>query len=116
LNNPPNESAITGQRFFDAELHRLRGELSLRLNPHDHDLEAQGKAEECFINAIDIARACGARSLQLRATISLSRVWQGTGKNKEAQRELAEIYGSFNEGLDTSDLKDARARLEELSG
>jgi DNA-binding winged helix-turn-helix (wHTH) protein/predicted ATPase len=108
------ESEATGQRFFDAELHRLQGELNFRLKRHGRDLETQGKAQACFMKAIDIARVSGARSLQLRATMSLSRLWHSTGKNKDAHRELAEIYSSFSEGLDTADLREAKALLGRL--
>jgi predicted ATPase len=66
------------------------------------------------MKAIDIARVSGARSLQLRATMSLSRLWHSTGKNKDAHRELAEIYSSFSEGLDTADLREAKALLGRL--
>jgi predicted ATPase len=70
--------------------------------------------EECFHKAIAIARRQQAKSLELRATTSLSRLWQQQGKKEEARQMLAEIYGWFTEGFDTADLKEAKALLEEL--
>ena len=72
------------------------------------------EAEACFLKAIEIARRQQAKSLELRATMSLARLWQRQGKSKEARKMLAEIYGWFTEGFDTADLKDAKAMLEEL--
>jgi predicted ATPase len=73
------------------------------------------KAETCFRQAIDIARRQSAKSLELRAVMSLSRLLQKQGKKNEARKMLAEIYGWFTEGFDTRDLKEAKALLEELS-
>jgi tetratricopeptide (TPR) repeat protein len=73
------------------------------------------QAEECFKEAIHTARRQHARSLELRATTSLCRLWQKTGKKKEAKLKLAKIYGWFIEGFDTPDLKQAKAPLEQLS-
>ena len=73
------------------------------------------KAETCFRQSIDIARRQSARSLELRAVTSLSRLWQKQGKAEEARQMLAEVYGWFTEGFDTADLKEAKALLEELS-
>ena len=75
----------------------------------------QSEAEECFRQAIDVARSQGTRSLELRAVISLSRLWQRQGKKEEARQMLSEIYGWFTEGFDTADLKEARVLLGELS-
>jgi predicted ATPase len=77
------------------------------------DIEAE--AEECFLKAIEISRKQSAKSLELRATMSLARLWQKRGKREEARKMLAEIYGWFTEGFDTADLKDAKSLLEELS-
>jgi hypothetical protein len=74
----------------------------------------ESEAEECFLKAIEIARKQSAKSLELRAVMSLSRLWQQQGKKKEAHRMLAEIYGWFTEGFDTADLQEAKALLEEL--
>jgi len=73
------------------------------------------QAEACFQLAIDVARRQTAKSLELRAVKSLSRLWQKQGKKDDARRMLAEIYGWFTEGFDTADLKEAKALLEELS-
>ena len=72
-------------------------------------------AESCFIKALEIARTQEAKSLELRAAMSLSRLWQSQGKKEEARNLLSEIYGWFAEGFDTADLKDAKALLEERS-
>jgi adenylate cyclase len=79
----------------------------------DKDIEKE--AEKCFLKAIEIARKQSAKSLELRATMSLVRLWRTQGKAAEARAMLAEIYGWFTEGFDTADLKDAKALLEELS-
>jgi len=99
----------TGQRYFDAELHRIKGEL-LRMKDRD-----ESEVESLFERAIDVARKQKAKSLELRATMSLARLWQKQGKEKEAHKRLAEIYNWFTEGFDTQDLKDAKALIEELS-
>jgi predicted ATPase len=79
------------------------------------DREIEKEAEECFLKAIEIARKQSAKSLELRATMSLARLWKTQGKRAEARAMLAEIYGWFTEGFDTADLKEAKALLEELS-
>jgi predicted ATPase len=114
----------TGERFYEAELHRLKGELSLKsavrspqstvTNPRPLTPDPQGEAEVCFHQAIAIARRQSAKSLELRAVISLSRLWQQQGKRQEAHELLAEIYGWFTEGFDTKDLQEAKTLLEEL--
>jgi predicted ATPase len=101
----------TGERFWTAELYRLYGELSLRVA--DAETGKRG-AEQSFRKAIEIARRQSAKSLELRAAMSLSRLWQRQGKKDEARQMLAEIYGWFTEGFDTADLQEARALLEEL--
>jgi predicted ATPase len=75
----------------------------------------EAEAEECFCQAIAVASRQQAKSPELRAVMSLSRLWQRQGKRDEARQLLAEIYGWFTEGFDTADLKEAKARLEELS-
>jgi len=75
----------------------------------------EGGAEACFQNASNIARGQSAKSLELRAAMSLSRLWQSQGKKAEAQNLLAEVYGWFTEGFDTADLKQAKLLLEELA-
>jgi predicted ATPase len=100
----------TGERYHKAELHRLHGELWLALS-----MDHQSAAESCFQQSLDVARHQHAKSLELRAALSLSRLWQRQGKRAEAYDLLAPIYGWFAEGLDTPDLSDAKALLEELS-
>jgi adenylate cyclase len=101
----------TGERYYEAELHRLRGELLLAQGIGT----AVAEAEICFERAIEVARRQSARSLELRATMSLSRAWQTQGKKLQAHTMLAEVYGWFTEGFDTVDLGKAKALLEELS-
>jgi predicted ATPase len=99
------------ERFFEAELHRLKGELLLSLYQDNH-----AEAETCVHQALDIARQQQAKSLELRAAMSLSRLWQQQGKRTEAYELLAPVYGWFTEGFDTADLQEAKALLEELAG
>jgi predicted ATPase len=126
----------TGMRFGEAELYRLKGELTLqskaRLNhvsnkpqarqdkmkvPNAQRLtsEGQSEAEACFLKAIEIARHQQAKSWELRATTSLARHWQQQGKKTEAHQLLTKIYSWFTEGFDTKDLQEAKALLEELT-
>jgi class 3 adenylate cyclase/predicted ATPase/ribosomal protein L40E len=100
----------TGIRYYEAELHRVKGELLLR-----QAVPAEKVAETCFQEALKVAQNQGAKSLEMRAVMSLSRLWRRQGKQAEARRFLAEIYGWFTEGFDTADLKAAKALLEELS-
>jgi TOMM system kinase/cyclase fusion protein len=100
----------TGERYFAAEVYWLKGELLLRQAIPD---EAQ--AETCLHQSLDIARHQQAKSWELRAAVSLSRLWQCQGKHTEARQLLAEVYGWFTEGFDTVDLQEARALLEALS-
>jgi len=134
----------TRERSDEAELYRLRGELTLAqsrvqssvsrvqkssepsvrgpesLNPSSQHptpsthAEAEQEAEGYFLKAIDIARKQQAKSWELRTVMSLSRLWQQQGKKDEARRTLAEIYNWFTEGFDTKDLQEAKALLEEL--
>jgi predicted ATPase len=96
----------TGERWFEAELHRLKGELQMR---------NQAGAEACFQGALAVARAQSARAWELRAAINLARLWCNQGKRAEAYDLLAPIYGWFTEGFETADLKDAKALLHELA-
>ncbi len=96
--------------FCKAELHRLKGELLLKL-----ELDDKATPEEYFLQAIDIAKEQEAKSLELRATISLSRLWHEQGKVLEAKQLLSTIYNWFTEGFDTADLKAAKALLADLS-
>jgi predicted ATPase len=118
----------TGECLFAAELYRLKGVLTLRqcpvarakgqasisqpLPPHS---QAEVEAEAYFQQAIEIARRQRAKSLELRAAMSLSRLWQSQSKPQEARQLLAEIYGWFTEGFDTADLQEAKTLLEKLT-
>ena len=77
--------------------------------------DPQGEAEACFLKAVEIARQQQAKSLELRAVMSLSRLWQQQGKQEEARQMLTEIYGWFTEGFDTLDLQEAKALLDTLT-
>jgi len=100
----------TGERAYEAELHRIKGELLLRQAVPDEE-----QAEACFQKALEVARGQQAKSLELRAAMSLSRLWQRQDKRVEARKLLADIYSWFTEGFGTADLKAAKALLEELS-
>ncbi|HKV55113.1 MAG TPA: adenylate/guanylate cyclase domain-containing protein [Candidatus Binataceae bacterium] len=100
----------TGDRRWLAELHRLKGVLTLRAPS-----SLEHEAEDSFQRAIAIARGQQAKSLELRATMSLARLLIAEGRSNEARAMLAEIYNWFTEGFDTADLKDAKALLDELS-
>jgi predicted ATPase len=97
-------------RWWEAELYRLRGELLLQ-----QSVAQPGEAEVCFQQALDIACRQQAKSLELRAAMSLSRLWQQQGKRAEAYELLAPVYGWFTESFDTDDLQEAKALLEELA-
>jgi predicted ATPase/class 3 adenylate cyclase len=97
-------------RYFEAELHRVMGELILTQTAAD-----ERQAESCFAEAIRVSRFQEAKSLELRAAMSLSRLWQRQGKMDEARQLLGDIYGWFTEGFDTADLKQAKALLQELT-
>jgi len=103
-------AAKNGDHWGDAEIHRIRGELSLESGG-----DRSSEAEAHFREAINIARRQSAKSWELRAVTSLARLLQGLGRREEARARLAEIYAWFTEGFDTADLKDAKALLEELS-
>ena len=110
----------------EAELYRLKGELTLQkqfkvqgskfqvTDPRLLTPDPQGEAEVYFLEAIKIAQKQHAKSLELRATMSLARLWQQQSKGAEAHHMLSEIYGWFTEGFDTKDLQEAKALLEEL--
>jgi predicted ATPase len=102
-------AAVSGARGYNAEIHRLRGELTGRL-PHPDP----AKAEDSFRTALAIAREQGTRGYELRAATSLARLWGEQGRRSEARDLLAPVYGWFTEGFDTTNLKDAAALLAEL--
>jgi len=105
----------TGERFYEAELYRLKGELTLRSKVQRLKAEVEAETERCFWQAIEVARDQSGKSLELRATTSLARLLAKQGRREEARTMLVEIYNWFTEGFDTSDLKDAKTLLDELS-
>jgi predicted ATPase len=98
------------ERWCEAELHRLQGQLLLQQSP-DNATEA----ETYFHQAIAIAQNQSAKSWELRAATSLAQLWHSQGKRQEAYDLLAPVYSWFTEGFDTADLKDAKALLDELA-
>ena len=102
--------ADTKMGFYTPEMHRVKGVFLLARTPAN-----SRDAEACFEQAIDVARRQSAKSLELRAVLSLSRLYHEQGKKEEAHRMLAEIYGWFTEGFDTVDLQEAKALLQVIS-
>jgi predicted ATPase len=100
-----------GERWWEGEIFRLRGELLLMRNP-----SGQAKAQTSFEQAIEIARKQSAKSLELRATMRLARLLASQGRRGEARATLAAVYNWFTEGFDTADLKDAKKLLDGLAG
>jgi predicted ATPase len=88
--------------------------LKIETDPRSLTPDPHAEAEACFHKAIEVARKQQAKSLELRAIMSLARLWQQQGKKEEARRLLAEVYNWFTEGFDTKDLQEAKALLEEL--
>ena len=105
-----------GERYYIAELHRLKGKLLMqKIKDTVRDTAVYDEAEACFLQAIEVARQQDAKSLELRAAVSLSRLWQRQSKKADAFGLLSKIYNWFEEGFDTPDLKAAEVFLEELS-
>jgi predicted ATPase len=108
----------TDEHMWEAELHRLQGELLLQAQHQQpalaDDLSHMAAAEASLHQALAVARRQQAKSLELRATMSLARFWQRQGKHAEAQALLAPVYGWFREGFDTADLQEARTLLDVL--
>jgi len=102
----------TGERFYEAELYRLKGKCLLQRTVSP---TSTTEAEACLQHALAVARRQEAKSLELRAAVSLCRLWQQQGKRAEACALLAPLYGWFTEGFDTADLREAKALLDELS-
>jgi predicted ATPase len=96
-------------RFHEAELHRLKGELLLAESPDQFE-----PAEACFRRAIEISRQQSSRAWELRATVSLARMCQRQLRRDEARMRLEAIYNTYTEGFDTPDLADAHAVLQSL--
>jgi len=109
----------TSERFYEPELHRLKGELILgrvgtKSLPREKSKRRAAEAESCFDRAIEIARRQNAKSLELRASASLSRLWQERGENGRAYELLSGIFGWFHEGFESVDLQEAKTLLESL--
>jgi predicted ATPase len=100
----------TKERWFEAELHRFAGEIALKSPERD-----AAKAEGCFERSLIVAREQQANSWELRASMSLARLWRDQGKTQQARELLAQVYGWFTEGFDTRDLKEAKALLDALA-
>ena len=102
--------ATTKERWCEAEVNRTAGEITL-LSPEPD----AAKAEAYFEQALAVSRQQQAKSFELRAVMSLARLWRNQGKVQQARELLAPVYGWFTEGFDTRDLKEARALLEEVA-
>jgi predicted ATPase len=107
ISNALSMVETSGERWWEAELCRLRGEL-LRLCREEMD------SEVWFHRSLDVSQHQGAKSLKLRTAMSLARLWCDQGKPQQARELLAPVYGWFTEGFETRDLKEAKALLEEL--
>jgi len=100
----------TGERFYEAELLRLKGDWLLAHRPAQ-----SAEAEDCYQHALAVARKQQAKFRELRASVSLARLWSDQGKRAEARDLLSSIYGWFTEGIDTPVLREAKALLDELT-
>ena len=100
----------SNERWFEAEVNRIAGEIALMSPQPD-----AAKAEAYFERALAVARKQQAKSWELRAAMSLARLWRDQGKAQQARELLAPVYGWFTEGFDTRDLKEAKVLLEELA-
>jgi len=111
------EAAVqqTNERYWEAEIHRLRGQLRLAAASDPAAPAVVRSPEESCRRALDVARRQGARSLELRAAVSLSRLWQAANRHDEARELLPPIYEWFTESLDRPELREAAALLDELS-
>jgi predicted ATPase len=105
-----NQVKSTKETWHEPEVHRVAGEIALMLPDAD-----TGKAEAYFDHALSVARAQQAKSWELRAAMSIARLWRDQGKRDEARDLLAPVYGWFTEGFDTFDLKEAKALLDDLA-
>ena len=100
----------TKEKWFEADINRMAGEIALKSPEPD-----AAKAEAYFERALAVAREQQAKSWELRAAMSMARLWRDQGKRDEARDLLAPVYGWFTEGFDTLDLKEAKALLDELA-
>ena len=102
--------ATTKEKWCEAEVHRIAGDIALMSPEPDAT-----KAEAYFERALTVARKQQAKSWELRAAMSMARLWRDQGKVQQARELLAPVYGWFTEGFDTRDLKEAKALLEEIA-
>jgi predicted ATPase len=100
----------TKETWYEAEFHRIAGEIALMSPERD-----AVRAEACFERALAVARSQQAKSFELRAAMSMARLWRDQAKRDEAKELLAAVYGWFAEGFETFDLKQAKALLDELA-
>jgi len=100
----------TEERLYEAEIYRMAGEIAVKSPERD-----QAKAQDYFDHALTVARQQQAKSWELRAAMSMARLWRDQGKRTDARDLLAPVYGWFSEGFDTRDLKEAKALLEGLA-
>jgi predicted ATPase len=100
----------TKERWFEGEANRVGSEIALRSPEPD-----TAKAQDYFERALAVARKQQAKSWELRAAMSMARLWRDQGKPQQARELLAPVYGWFTEGFDTLDLKEAKVLLEELA-
>ena len=105
----------TGEGYYEAEIYRLKGELTLQSKVQGPKPQVE-EAEACFLKAIKITQKQQAKSLELRAVMSLARLWHSQGKKAEAHKLLSDVYNWFTEGFDTKDLREAQVLLNELEG
>jgi predicted ATPase len=105
-----NSVETTKERWWEAEVHRIAGEIALKSPEPD-----VAKAEVYFERALAVARKQQAKSWELRAAMSMARLWRDQGRRDEARKLLAPVYGWFTEGFDTRDLKEAKVLLDELA-
>jgi hypothetical protein len=103
-----------GSRVKTNQKSKGKSQKSKIIDPRPLTPDPQGEAEACFLKAIEVAQKQQAKSLELRATMSLARLWQQQGKTAKAHQMLSEIYNWFTEGIDTADLQEAKTLLEEL--
>jgi predicted ATPase len=99
-----------GEQFCLPEIHRVKGELLLARSAKDRDA-----AEAAFVEALSVARALQAKVMELRAAVSMARLWRDQSKVRQARELVAPVYGWFTESFDTRDLKEAKALLDELA-
>ncbi|WP_087736112.1 adenylate/guanylate cyclase domain-containing protein [Paraburkholderia piptadeniae] len=106
----------SGEHWYEAELHRIKGSLLLGAKSDgDRASARRDEAEHCFRKALDVSRRLGARSLELRAASSLARLWQDEGKAADARQVLSQVYDGLSEGFDTADMREAKALLDALA-